>query len=165
MKEIVKELTARGILMRGRPWRIQKIQDILSSVAYLGKHYFNVKNSKTGEIRPPSEWIVVKSDPIIDPETFDRVRELREFRSPKKTPAWQIGNPTLLTGVVKCECGAAMTLATGKSGLYRYYKCSSRMAKGGSSCRSRNLPAEAFDRKILDALADLFLHRHELMQS
>ena len=30
------------------------------------------------------------------------------------------------------------------------------MAKGGSSCRSRNLPAEAFDRKILDALADLF---------
>ena len=156
MKEVVKELTARGILMRGRPWRIQKIQDILSSVAYLGDHYFNVKNSKTREIRPPSEWILVKSDPIIDPETFDRVRELREIRSPKKTPPRQIGNPTLLTGVVKCECGAAMTLATGKSGLYRYYKCSARMAKAGSSCQSRNLPAEAFDRKILDALADLF---------
>lgn len=153
MKEIVKELTERGISMRGRPWRIQKIQEILSGRAYVGEHYFNVKNSRTGETRPPSEWITVKSDPIIDAETFERVRELREIRSPKKTPPRQIGNPTLLTGIVKCECGAAMTLATGKSGLYRYYKCAARMAKGGSTCRSRNLPAEEFDRKILDALA------------
>lgn len=42
--------------------------------------------------------IVVKSDPTIDPETFDRVRELREFRSPKKTSAWQPGNLTLTDG-------------------------------------------------------------------
>ena len=153
MKEIVKELTDRGISMRGRPWRIQKVQDILSGRGYIGEHYFNVKNSKTGEIRPPSEWILTKSEPIIDVETFERVRELREIRSPKKTPPRRVGNPTLLTGIVKCECGAAMTLATGKSGLYRYYKCSARMAKGGTTCRSRNLPADEFDKKILDTLA------------
>lgn len=154
MKEIVKELTERGISMRGRPWRIQKIQDILSGRGYIGEHYFNVKNSKTGEIRPPSEWISVPSPSIIDAEIFERVRELREIRSPKKTPPRRVGNPTLLTGIVKCECGAAMTLATGKSGLYRYYKCSARMAKGGTTCRSRNLPADEFDKKILDTLAD-----------
>lgn len=52
MKEIVKELTARGILMRGRPWRIQKIQDILSSAAYLGNHYFNVKDLEVPFLLP-----------------------------------------------------------------------------------------------------------------
>lgn len=157
MKEIVKHLTDLGITMRGRPWRIQKMQDILSSRAYVGEHYFNVKNSKTGEIRPASEWISVKSEAIIDAETFERVSELREIRSPRKTPPRVVGNPTLLTGIVKCECGAAMTLATGKSGNYRYYKCSARMAKGGTNCHSRNLPAETFDRKILDTMADRLL--------
>ena len=57
IKEIVKYLTQRGLLMRGSPWGIQKVQKILSSRAYVGEHYFNVINSRTAAKRPAAEWI------------------------------------------------------------------------------------------------------------
>ena len=47
-----------------------------------------------------------------------------------------------------------MTLATGKGGRYRYYKCTARMNKGRSSCPSGNLPMEKVDGLVLGALAD-----------
>ena len=154
IKEIVKYLNEQGQLMRGRPWSIQKLHTVLSSRAYLGEHLFNVKEVKTGRIRPPEEWILVKSDPIIDAATFERVRELREQRSPTKTHPRVTSSPALLSGVISCECGAAMTQATGKSGRYHYYKCSARMTKAGTHCKSRNLPMEKFDDVVLRTLAD-----------
>ena len=154
IKEIVKHLNSLGQLMRGRPWRIQKLHDILSNQACLGKHFFNVRESKTGRIRPQSEWILVESPPIIDALTFEKVRELREHRSPKRTPPKVISSPTLLSGLLTCECGSAMTQATGKSGKYHYYKCSARLAKAGTCCKSRNLPIEKFDELLLNAVAE-----------
>jgi site-specific DNA recombinase len=47
-----------------------------------------------------------------------------------------------------------MTLATGKGGKYRYYKCSSRILKGKDTCTSENLPTELVDRLVLSSLAD-----------
>jgi site-specific DNA recombinase len=47
-----------------------------------------------------------------------------------------------------------MTLATGKSGKYRYYKCTNRASKGNAQCSSRNLPMQYLDTSVLDQLAD-----------
>ncbi len=47
-----------------------------------------------------------------------------------------------------------MTLATGKGGKYRYYKCSNRILKGKDTCTSGNLPTERVDRLVLSSLAD-----------
>lgn len=47
IKEIAKQLNAKGVTMRGRPWRIQKIHDILSSTTYVGWHTFNRTDSKS----------------------------------------------------------------------------------------------------------------------
>ncbi|WP_420877049.1 recombinase family protein [Rhodocyclus tenuis] len=154
IKEIVKHLTQRGHTMRGAPWSIQKVQKILSSPAYIGEHNFNVINSKTGQKRPQSEWITVKAEPIIAREQFARVAALREARSPKNTPPRVVSSPTLLTGLLKCACGHAVTLVTGKSGRYRYYKCSNRQSKGNHACQSRNFPEDKLDRLIIEQLAD-----------
>ena len=154
IKEIVKHLTERGQLMRGNPWSIQKMHDILSNRAYLGEHFFNVRNSKTRENRPPSEWIMVKADPIIDIDTYDRAAALREARSPKKNPPRRISSPNLLTGLLKCACGHHITAVTGKSGRYHYYKCAARQSKGNHACVSRNLPMETMDSLIIQQLAD-----------
>ena len=145
IKEIVKHLTQRGQFMRGKPWSIQKMHDILSSRAYLGEHYFNVRDSKTGEKRPPAEWIMVKSDPLVDLDTFNRVAALRDARSPKKTPPRLVSSPTLLTGLLKCSCGHRLTAVTGKSGRYHYYKCATRQSKGNHACDSRNLSMDKLD--------------------
>ena len=66
--------------------------------------------------------------------------------------------PTLLTGLLSCEhCGRAMTLATGKSGRYKYYKCCNKMSIGPAVCQTPNLPMEKLDRLILERLVDKVL--------
>lgn len=46
-----------------------------------------------------------------------------------------------------------MAQASGKSGRYRYYKCTTRLNKGINRCDSRNLPKEETDRLVLSALS------------
>ena len=54
-----------------------------------------------------------------------------------------VAGPTMLAGIAKCghpECGHALTIATGKGGRYRYYRCSRRLRRTGlcapSCCRT-----------------------------
>jgi site-specific DNA recombinase len=121
IKEIARHLNERSQLMRARPWRIQKVHEVLSAPTYLGEHFFNVKDSHTGKKRPPAEWITVKSEPLIDMESFERVRQRRRARAPATMPPRRVSPPTLLTGLLICgECGAGMTLMGGKSGRYNH---------------------------------------------
>lgn len=154
-KEIAKHLTEKGLLMRGRPWNIHKIHKLLSDTLYIGDYFFNVVDSKTGQKRPQDEWVKTIIPALIDAATFERVRARREERAPSKTPPRRVSSPTLLTGLLKCGiCGHAMTLVTGKSGKYRYYKCTSRHSQGNHACTSGNLPMENLDELVLGKLAD-----------
>ena len=147
-------LNRQGITFRGRPWSKGLVEGILSNTAYIGQHYFNKKNAKTRKRKPKSEWILSKVPPILDETIFKRSQKLREARNPDIVPPRMVGNPTLLTGLLKCGCGGAgMTLATGKGGRYRYYKCSTRI-RTGNSCSSGNLPTGKLDDLILHSLAD-----------
>ncbi len=153
IKEIAKHLNATGQTMRGRTWGIQKVHKILSSRTYAGEYLFNVRDSRTLQKRPPADWVRVPINPIIDEATFERVRQRRQARAPATTPPRRVSSPVLLTGLLKCgHCGGAMTLTTGKSGKYRYYKCTTRVNKGGTLCTSRNLPMERVDNLVLEQL-------------
>ncbi len=151
---IEKELNDSGLTMRGKSWKRTIIHKILSLRLYLGEYVFNRKESKSGKVKPETEWIEVHVEPIIDQETFSLVQRKREQRSPKNVPPRIVNSPTLLTGLLKCgECGAPMTLATGKGGRYRYYKCTTRINKGRDECKSRNVPVKKLDELILEALS------------
>ena len=162
MKAIAKHLNAAGTLMRGRPWRIQKMHDLLSDPTYRGEYRYNMKDSKTGLLRPESEWIRYAVEAIIDEATFEAVRRVREMRDPKAegSPKAKLATlPTLLTGLLKCEhCGKSMTLATGKSGHYKYYKCCNKMSIGPDVCNTPNLPMERLDCLILERLVNRVLN-------
>ena len=121
----------------------------------MGDYYFNVTNSQTGEKRPASEWVKTSIPAIIDAGMFERVRRKRKLRAPEQTPPRVVSSPTLLTGLIKCGiCGSSMTLATGKGGKYRYYKCTNRKNKGNQTCSSRNLPMDKTDDQVLHQLAE-----------
>ncbi|RLL49113.1 recombinase family protein, partial [Mariprofundus sp. EBB-1] len=153
MKGIANHFTERGISMRGKPWRIQKIQDILSSKTYTGEYYFNQTDSKTKKKKPKSEWIRLDIESIIEAETFRSTEELRDARSHERVPPRMVNNPTLLTGILKCGCcGSGMTLATGKGGKYKYYKCTTRINKGNAHCSSKNIPMDKLDEIVLGRL-------------
>jgi site-specific DNA recombinase len=154
-KEIAKHLTEKGLLMRGKPWGIHKVHKLLSDTLYMGDYYFNVIDSKNRKKRPPEEWVKTTIPAIIDAATFEQVRAKLDSRSPDKTPPRRLASPTLLTGLLKCGvCGGSMTLATGKSGRYKYYKCTSRQNRGNHACTSVNLPMEKLDSLVLNQLAE-----------
>lgn len=154
-KEITKHLTDKGLLMRGKPWGIQKIHKLLSDSLYMGDYCFNVIDSRTHQKRPPEEWVKTSIPAIIDAATFEQVRAKRESRAPDKTPPRRTASPTLLTGLLKCgTCGGSLTLATGKSGKYKYYKCTSRQNKGNHACSSTNIPMEKLDALVLNEMAE-----------
>jgi len=154
-KEIVKHLTAKNLLMRGGAWNVHKIHDLLSDSLYMGDYFFNVIDSKNKVKRPPEEWVKTTIPAIIDASTFEQVRAKREARAPNNAPPRRVSSPTLLTGLLKCGvCGHAMTLVTGKSGKYKYYKCTSRHSQGNHACTSGNFPMGTLDDLVLDKLAE-----------
>ncbi|BBE51261.1 Recombinase [Ferriphaselus amnicola] len=158
-KEIAIHLTKSGLLMRGRPWNVQKVSTILSDTLYMGEYYFNVRDSRSNCNRPPEEWVKTLIPAIVDANQYEQVRKLRESRSPENAtiPPKTLASPLLLAGVIKCRCGRAMTLATGKSGTYRYYKCTRKRNEGGHACDSRNLPMEKVDQIVIEQLANRIL--------
>ncbi len=167
MKMIAQHMNEAGALMRGHPWRIQKVSDLLSDRTYRGEYRYNMRDSRTGLLRPESEWVRCPVEPIVDDATFEAARRLREQRDPKAdTPIYakRATIPTLLTGILFCEnCGASMTLATGKSGRYKYYKCCSRMSIGTNVCQTPNVPMERMDRLILERLVERVLAPERVM--
>lgn len=155
VKEIAMYLNKNKLTMRGKLWGMQKIHKVLSDALYSGDYYFNVIDSKTGEKRAPEEWVKTSIPPIITADIFEKVRLKRKSRSPAVTAPRIVNSPTLLTGLLTCgHCGNALTLATGKGGRYRYYKCTNRRNKGNDTCASKNLPMEKVDHIVLSQLAE-----------
>lgn len=156
VKGIAAHLNERGLTMRGKRWRKTLIHEMLSNRLYLGEYTFNKTEAKTRRLKPESEWVTITVDPVIDPDTFAQVQQRLNDRSPANVPPRVVNSPTLLTGLVRCgTCGARMTIATGKGGRYRYYKCSGRindLAKG-SNCTNSNIPMEKLDSLVLQAVA------------
>ena len=155
MKAIADYLNSRGIRMRGRRWCNQKIQQILSDTVYRGQGVFNTYDVRNQKPKPESEWVYFEVEPIIDSELFDQVKRLRENRQPTQGPPKIVSSQTLLTGLLKCgHCGCSMALATGKSGRYQSYKCTTKLSKATHLCPTPNLPRAKTDRLVLERLAD-----------
>jgi site-specific DNA recombinase len=120
VKKIVSYLNRNRIFTRdGGRWGIGQVHRILTRRTYVGEHEFN-KRSKSKELKPVSEIVVVPVPPIIERETFDAVQGLLKARHPTVTPSALISGPTMLTGLIYCaKCSGAMTIRTGKGGRYR----------------------------------------------
>ena len=129
IKKIVSWLNGRKYSYRGKPFHVSNVDVVLRRTTYMGTHYFNRKDSRTGEHRPREEWVALSVPAIIDEEMFQSVQATLAKRNPRQTPPRVVTGPTLLTGIARCgcpNCHGAMTIKTGKSGRYRYYACSRR---------------------------------------
>lgn len=154
-KSIAYYLNERSITMRGQRWSRSRVHEVLANPAYIGDYYFNRVEGKTRRLKPQSEWVKLTVEPIIEPNIFQRTQVRRAARAPAVVPPRIVSSPTLLTGLLKCGCcGAGMTLATGKGGRYRYYKCNTRIGKGIDYCESGNVPMQKLDDLVLNSLAD-----------
>ena len=158
VKNIVSYLNSRRIFTRdGGRWGIGQVHRILTRRTYMGEHEFN-KRSKSKELKPKTEIVVVPVPPIIDKETFDAVQKLLKARNPKVMPSRVISGPTMLTGMIHCaKCGGAMTIRTGKGGRYRYYACSMKARQGPTACEGMAVPMEKLDDLVASHLEEQLL--------
>ncbi len=163
VKNIVSHLNRNRIFTRdGGRWGIGQVHRILTRRTYMGEHEFN-KRSKSKELKPVSEIVVVPVPPLIDRETFDAVQALLKARHPTVTPSAVISGPTMLTGLIHCaKCGGAMTIRTGKGGRYRYYACSMKARQGPTACEGMAVPMDKLDDLVASHLEDRLLQPERL---
>ena len=167
LKALAVWLNDRGLRHRGQKFSPALLHSILRRETYVGRHYYNVKDSrKKGKARPREEWIEVPTPRLISDELFDQVQRLLSSRNPKMSAARSHSSPVLLSGIGRCgkpKClDGTMMLVTGGTGGHRYYGCSNVRRKGDLTCGGNNLPMSLVDEAVLDAMEKRLLQPERL---
>ena len=146
---------------------MSNVRDLLMRSTYRGRHLYGAHDTRNGLKRPEEEWQEIAA-PIIVPEAewlevqAGIARNARHITAPTF-----VNGPTMLAGIAKCghpECGNALTIATGKGGRYRYYRCSRYLRRGETACQGTSIRDEKLETVVINALADRILHPERLQQ-
>ena len=130
-------------------WSSSTVRQILNNEMYCGdvvQHKGKLISYKIHKrvLIPKEEWVVVRDvhEPIIDRETFDRVKkEIME----RDTRMNSDGKISIFAGHIKCaDCGRAMSKKVpgkykGKPRLHYHYMCSAYMRSGGTQCSKHSI--------------------------
>lgn len=153
-RQIANYLNENGYANRGRPWRKTIIGDLLRNPNMIGQSVFGRKDRNTGRRRPLSECLVVDSHPpIIDRSVWDAVQEQLQ-KETNNTDNSTAKSHFLLTGLLKCACGASCRTenANGRRKRYWYYNC--RAAAEDKAHRSNRISAPALDAEVIRAITE-----------
>lgn len=147
--DIVKELTERGVLNRGKPFLAGTIYSLLQQEKYTGIYRLN--GAVYDKIYPQ----------IIPPEPYETVRKrIDANKYGKHVP----GIDYLLKGRIFCGyCGNPMYSYTGTSctgKINRYYKC--RAIKKNTPCDNRPISKEVIERFVAEAVTDAITDKANL---
>ncbi len=160
LSDIVAEMRAAGMRgKRGKEIMQSGLYEMLRNEKYTGVYSYcvNVADKK-------SEPEVIRTEnahpAIIDRETWERVQKLMDE---KKNNGRRPKTAYLLTGLIYCECGAAMHGITShrkqgdKEYSYSYYRCSNK-------CKDTSVKVEYADKCAYDYLQALMTdeNRHTL---
>jgi len=160
---VARALNRQGCTCRGTRWTKGRVEAVLGNRNYVGEYTFNRKQGKTGQRKPEAEWVRGTVPPLLDRATFEAAARRRGARHPSQVPPRVVTAPSFLAGLLRCDCcGGGMTIATGKSGRYRYYRCQ-RAIGTGERCGSPILPAAILDQAVREALCTRVLVRDRLL--
>ncbi|VBA56024.1 recombinase family protein [Mycobacterium pseudokansasii] len=136
---------SRGRDLRGYGWSSGRLKASLTSPALLG--YAMSGNEPVRVDGAP----VVRAEPILTREEFDRVVAELSARENRKEPTKR--TRALLLGVIFCGCGQKMySLKGGKGRQYRY-RCASAQYRAG--CGGPSCVASAADRLVESTIVGL----------
>lgn len=148
-KDIIRELTERGILRRGKPFAMQSFYNMLRYEYYIGIYRHN------------DEVYTNTYPPIVSKEIFEQVGEIL---SRNKHGSHNQGVSFLLREKLFCGlCGQRMygESGTSKSGkVMYYYKCSTK--KHGFPCDNIIPQKEAIEKMVLDRTVEVLGDRKNL---
>ncbi len=138
VKDIIKSLTEKGILYKGRPFASNTVYDIL-------------RNSKYSGVYTHGEEVIDNMYPIIIPtEIYNKVREIVNRNKFGKR---SVRTVYLLRHKVFCgECGRPISADTGtaRNGeVIHYYKCIGRK-KDHNGCQLPPIKKEDLEKLVID---------------
>jgi site-specific DNA recombinase len=186
LREIGERLYSLGALPKrgeSRNWSASSLRRILTSEVYIGKYYYNrretrkvrgekTKNGnpkKTYDIRDEKDWLEVEVPSIIDPKLF-QLAQVQKEKNKKKSG--NVKYEYLLKSMIRCgHCGrmwqattytGRMNKQTGEKMRYTCYRCPNLFPKkygeGVEKCPTKTLRAEMLDdyvwKLILDTLSN-----------
>lgn len=131
-----------GPVVIARKYKIPKntVYKVLSNPIYRGRLVY-------GEVDVPG-----KHAALVDDATWQAAQSVAPASGPKPRPNAQT-YPYLLAGVVKCQCGGAMSpaICCGHGGRYPYYRCQNPQCHAAG----RYVRADHLDREVLRSVAGL----------
>jgi site-specific DNA recombinase len=168
-----------------RGWSASTVRDMLRNSAYIGQRKFKRlkwtrtnelglgREGRTSHLRDPSEVIAIEGPRIIDDVLWTTVQArlaavrayyTRNKGGELKARVARPGGATthLLSGVMKCVCGASMVLVGGSS--KKYYGCNDNKKRGSHICPNRMTVSEEVSRQaILEELRERMLSERAIV--
>lgn len=145
--EISSELTLQGFTTRfGKPFGKNSLYSILSNPRYSGTYTFNKVNTRPDGTRNShstgSNMIVLENaiPAIISKEDFQKVL-LKMQANKRRSASYKAKHVYLLSGLIYCDCGAAMCgkTTTVRGQKYQYYKCGAQDRRTNLNCNNRSI--------------------------
>ena len=136
------------------PWSAHQVLRVLSNRTYLGELTFR---GITATGCHPA---------IIEQAVFGEAQRILAARGDDHSKRAANGSDYLLTGLMRCpSCGKAMigTRAHGRSRVYRYYTCFTRVRYDSARCSVARLDADAVEQAVIAALACFYRDQHDLI--
>ena len=155
-KRICSIFAAEGVMVRGNPFRVHNVRNILTNAFYSG--YIDNEFGITKGIHPS----------IVTRKMQDDVRKIQQSRHVKKKDFRR----HVLTGKIRCpHCGKNLSIhivgPSRKGRRYNklyYYICPSNSANGKLSCEGIHLRAEQVEVQAVTAVRDFLNDKERLRQ-
>lgn len=128
---------------------------------------FVAAGTRNNTKHPEEEWQEIAAPVIIPEAEWLEVQAGIARNASHITPARIVSGPTMLAGIAKCGYpgyGHALSIATGKGGRYRYYRCSRRLRRDETACAGTSMRDEKLEAVVIDAMAERLLQRARLRE-
>jgi len=165
-KEIAKTLNRSGFRTgKGERWGRTTVHKILTNEAYCGTLVWGGRpghpaiHSGEPPVRVENAWPA-----IIDLETFQLVQKKMTLKSPQVTHPRTVPSFYLLSGLLFCSCGRAMTGHSAKSGQFFYYRCAKASKRGAEACRGRWIPKSWIEDFIINKIRNCILSDENILE-
>jgi site-specific DNA recombinase len=152
-------------------WRADQVRSILRNPAYKGVAVWGASTRKKSALAT-AQPVQQQVPPLVSEPLWEAAQ--RQLEANRQTGGRNSKRPTLLRGLLKCECGHTFVIAYGRKrkgedDKPRYYACFGRLQKhrafggSGKSCSAPYLPADDLERDAWAVIADHLEHPGETL--
>jgi DNA invertase Pin-like site-specific DNA recombinase len=147
-----------------RVWDSSVLSDMVRSRVYLGEIAYSPDHAKEPGRQKAKEWHEGVHPPLITRELHERARAVLEQRHQARRKPPTPGTESMLTGMLRCWCGNALTKTPKSQGTNVWrYRCNLRKKSRGAACTFQGVNSGLVEPLVLALLLrGLNARAHEL---